>query len=222
MTKKRFTSKGEPPPILVGNPEALKPALKQLGGSQSDNWNLILVNQALNALWLIPDEEVQEQQRGGMAAALVGIGPRDELEGMMAAQLIAAHSAAMECYRRAMLKEQTFEGRRENLNQANKLSRTYAALLEALNRHRGKGQQKVTVEHVHVHAGGQAVVGMVETPGGRTAKSEDQPHAKQIADAPQPAVRGEDTTREPMQVAGDAEREVPDARRKVTRASKGK
>ena len=28
-----------------------------------------------------------------------------------------------------------------------------AALVEALNRHRGKGQQKVTVEHVHVHAG---------------------------------------------------------------------
>jgi glucans biosynthesis protein len=37
---------------------------------------------------------------------------------------------------------QTFEGRRENLAQANKLSRTYATLLEALNRHRGKGQQK--------------------------------------------------------------------------------
>ena len=37
----------------------------------------------------------------------------------------------------------------------------------ALNRHRGKGQQKVTVEHVHVHAGGQAVVGIVETPGRR-------------------------------------------------------
>ena len=85
---------------------------------------------------------------------------------MMAAQLLAAHNAAMECYRRAMIGEQTFEGRRENLNQANKLSRTWATLLEALNRHRGKGQQKVTVEHVHVHAGGQAVVGMVERPGG--------------------------------------------------------
>ena len=84
----------------------------------------------------------------------------------MAAQLIAAHNAAMECYRRAMIGEQTFEGRRENLNQANKLSRTWAMLLEALNRHRGKGQQKVTVEHVHVHAGGQAVVGVVETTGG--------------------------------------------------------
>jgi hypothetical protein len=31
-------------------------------------------------------------------------------------------------------------------------------LLDALNRHRGKGQQKVTVEHVHVAPGGQAVV----------------------------------------------------------------
>jgi hypothetical protein len=29
---------------------------------------------------------------------LIGINPRDELEGMMAAQLIASHSAAMERY----------------------------------------------------------------------------------------------------------------------------
>ncbi len=68
----------------------------------------------------------------------------------------------MECYRRAMIGEQSFEGRRENLNQANKLSRTYSTLLGALNRHRGKGQQKVTVEHVHVYKGGQAIVGNVE------------------------------------------------------------
>ena len=55
--------------------------------------------------------------------------------------------------------------RREDLNQANKLSRTYTTLLESLNRHRGKGQQKVTVEHVHVHEGGQAIVGNVEAGG---------------------------------------------------------
>jgi hypothetical protein len=83
-----------------------------------------------------------------------------------AAQLVACHNASMECYRRAMIDEQTFEGRRENLSQANKLSRTYATLLEALNRHRGKGtQQKVIVEHVNVAAGGQAIVGNVEALG---------------------------------------------------------
>jgi hypothetical protein len=67
-----------------------------------------------------------------------------------------------------MIREQGHEGRQSNLNHAGKLSRTYAQLLEALNRHRGKaGQQKVTVEHVHVHAGGQAVVGAVKVqPGG--------------------------------------------------------
>jgi len=90
----------------------------------------------------------------------------------------------MEAYRRAMIRDQTFEGRRENLNQANKLSRSFATLLEALNRHRGKGQQKVVVEHVHVHAGGQAIVGAVQAPrGGAPRKIEEQPHAKTISDA---------------------------------------
>jgi hypothetical protein len=51
---------------------------------------------------------------------------------MIAAQLIAAHNAAMECYRRATIDDQTFEGRRENLSQANKLSCSYAVLLDAL------------------------------------------------------------------------------------------
>jgi hypothetical protein len=41
--------------------------------------------------------------------------------------------------------EQENEGHPGNRNQANKLSRTHAALLDALDRHRGKGQQKVTV-----------------------------------------------------------------------------
>jgi hypothetical protein len=81
----------------------------------------------------------------------------------------------MECYRRAMIPEQSFEGRREGLSQANKLSRTYAVLLDALNRHRGKGQQKVTVEHVHVHPGGQAIVGTVTQGVGVSTDRRDNP-----------------------------------------------
>ena len=108
----------------------------------------------------------------------------------------------MECYRRAMLGDQTFEGREENLNQANKLSRTYATLLEALNRHRGKGQQKVTVEHVHVHNGGQAIVGNVG--GGMQTKSEDQPHA--LGYAPGQEMRSANTEREAVPIARDGKR----------------
>jgi hypothetical protein len=127
----------------------------------------------------------------------------------------------MECYRRAMIGEQTFEGHRENLTQANKLSRTYAVLLDALNRHRGKGQQKVTVEHVHVHSGGQAIVGSVEAGGGGVPKTKDQPHAKQIAYAPQPAMQRADTERESVPIAGDAERPLPAARRPVAGRAEG-
>ena len=163
------------------------------------------------------DSDEQTHLVQGTLAAMIGMKPRDELEGMMIAQLIASYNAAMECYRRAMIDEQTLEGRRDNLSQANKLSRTYAVLLDALNRYRGKeGQQKVTVEHVDVHAGGQAVVGMVESPrGGDQPKSEDQPRAKQIAHAPQPAVWSADKERQPLPVSGDAERPLPDARRDV-------
>ena len=42
-----------------------------------------------------------------MVAALVGYRAQDELEGMLAGQLVAANAAAMECYRRAMIGEQT-------------------------------------------------------------------------------------------------------------------
>ncbi len=85
---------------------------------------------------------------------------------MIAAYMIAYHDAATDYDRLALKSNVTSSLRREHLNQAGKLSRTFAMLLDALNRHRGKSQQKIAVEHVHVHSGGQAVVGIVEAPGG--------------------------------------------------------
>lgn len=164
--------------LLAQDPDTMAGKLKRLGGSMSDEWNNILANQTVNALWRHSSPEQWQKQMGATVAGLMAINPQDELEGMLAAQLVASHSAAMECFRRAMISEQTFEGRKENLNQANRLSRTYTTLLEALNRHRGKGGQKVTVKHVHVHDGGQAIVGNVAHPGGGSGqKTKDQPHA---------------------------------------------
>jgi len=184
------------------DPARLPGTLRPVGGSNSDSWNNLIANQVVGALWTKHSDEVQTVEKSEAAiSALIGIGPRDELEGMMAAQLIAAHNAAMECYRRAMLPGQTAEGRHENLSQANKLSRTYTILLEALNRNRGKGQQKVTVEHVHVHAGGQAVVGMVDG-GGQRPKSKDQPHAVGYAQGEE--MRGTHAERNNLPVPRDA------------------
>jgi hypothetical protein len=164
--------------VTIKDPARSAGTFKRVGGSQSDDWNNRLINDTTQVLWIKnSDQKEYDQQITAALSGLIGIAPQDELEGMMAAQLIAAHSAAMECYRRAMIGEQTFEGRRENLNQGNKLSRTFTMLLDALNRHRGKGQQKVTVEHVHVHHGGQAIVGAVHQGGGAPTQTQDQTDA---------------------------------------------
>lgn len=170
-------------------------------------FNHLVINQALWSNWQagLDGEQITEQKLATICA-LDGIAPGDEIEGMLAAQMMACHNAAMECYRRAMIPEQPLEGRNSNLSHAGRLSRTYANLLEALNRHRGKGQQKVTVEHVHVHEGGQAIVGNIEQGGGSDKKSKEQPHAKALAHAPQPEMRCEDPEREPVPSPGDAKR----------------
>jgi hypothetical protein len=82
---------------------------------------------------------------------------------MLAAQAMAAHHASMECSRRAMLPDQPFEASQGFRKAAANASRTFIELLSALDRKRGKGgQQVVRVEHVHVHRGGQAIVGSVQ------------------------------------------------------------
>jgi hypothetical protein len=43
----------------------------------------------------------------------------------------------------------------------NQLERTFTAQMEALKRYRTGGEQKVTVQHVSVSEGGQAIVGKV-------------------------------------------------------------
>jgi hypothetical protein len=153
-------------------------------------------------------------------AALIGIGPKDEMEGMIAAQMLASHNAAMECYRRAMGDEVSFEGRQANLNQANKLVRSYAVLVEALSRHRGN-VQRVQVEHVTVRAGGQAIVGTVDAQGiAKPIKSEERPHA--LGHGPSPKVRSKnEIQQEAVPIASNGKRQVLHARRNVAGGQKG-
>lgn len=87
--------------------------------------------------------------------------PRDEVESMLSTQMISTHLAAIECLKRTALLEQTFEGRQSGLVHAQKLMALYLRQIETLDKHRGRGQQKTTVEHVNVKAGGQAIAGNV-------------------------------------------------------------
>jgi len=104
-------------------------------------------------------------------ALVAGIKPQDELEMMLAVQMIGVHNLAMEVLKRGMITGQTFEGTDAAVNRTTKLVRTFTALLEALNKHRGKGHQKITVKHVTVEKGAQAIVGDVRAGGGSSEKN---------------------------------------------------
>jgi len=149
------------------------------GGSTDKAFNEIISNQTGFSLTPgIIDGDYDRKQIQAAVAALKGINPKDEIEGMLAAQMVATHNAAMECFRRAAFLDQGSKSRLENLNLANKLSQSYAALMKTLDRHRGKGQQHVTVEYVNVQQSGNTFLGPI-IPGGGGNFAEQPPFAKQ-------------------------------------------
>jgi hypothetical protein len=93
-------------------------------------------------------------------AVIEGIRPRDQMEAMLAAQMAAVHSATMTFARRLAHVENLPQ--QDGAERAfNKLARTFAVQMETLKRYRTGGEQKVTVQHVTVNDGGQAIVGAV-------------------------------------------------------------
>src|SRR5215208_6231209 len=101
-----------------------------------------------------------------MLAVIAGVEPRDEIEAMLAAQMAAVHRATM-TFARRLSHVETIPQQDSAERAFTKLARTFAAQMEALKRYRTGGEQKVTVQHVTVNEGGQAVVGHVShAPGG--------------------------------------------------------
>jgi hypothetical protein len=104
--------------------------------------------------------KVDEKLLNFMLAVIKGIKPRDQIEIMLAAQMAAVHEAIMTFTRRLAHVETTAQ--QDSAERAlNKLARTFATQMEALQRHRNGGEQKVMVQQVSVSEGGQAIVGNV-------------------------------------------------------------
>ena len=103
---------------------------------------------------------IDEGASNFLLSVVRGVQPRDELEAMLAVQMGAIRQATMMMARRFNQVE-TIPQQDAAERALNKRARTYATQMEALKRYRTGGQQKVTVEHVAVNAGGQAIVGAV-------------------------------------------------------------
>ena len=220
MTRKRPENKDDEPVVIKTKPGHHK----DIGGGDSENWNFRQMELILSAL---PGARARDKKSAGevgsaVVAGLMDVKPTDPIEGMLTSQIIVAHEAALALYRRAWSQPpEYFEAQCRYLQLADKAQRTLAILTERLDRHQGAGQQSITVKHITVNADNAIVGDVNQAPGGGPpAEIKGQPHA--LGHAIQPTLWSENPQREPLPVASDAERSLPDARRTVSGRSQGK
>lgn len=222
MTRK----KSKQPAGKVDDPVVIKTkpgSSKDIGGGESEAWNHRQMRLLVTALPGINTGDTKSIGEVGTAvvSGVMDLKPSDPIEGMLLSQIMVAHEAALDMYRRAWAQPpEYFDARCRYLQLADKAQRTVAILTERLDRHRGAGQQSITVRHVTVNAD-QAIVGNVERfPGGSApAQIKDQPDA--TAHALKPEMWSKDPERKPLPVASDAQRPLPDAWGAVARRSEG-
>ena len=148
--------------VLIPDTKNLKKWYRALGNiihTQDPNLAQVLISQA--AVSLDATRPLVDKVNAALVA-INGISPRDQLEALLVVQMVATHNLALDFLKRATNPGAHPEMVSENIDRAAKLMRAYAAQLTALERHRGYGKQYVTVEHVHVNSGGQAIVGAVQ------------------------------------------------------------
>jgi hypothetical protein len=130
-------------------------------GSASSLFSTSIFNQACTA-FVDHQKGNSIEQVNALQEGLLAMEPADEYEGMLISRLIVLHRYYMTFMARADAPNQNSAGCDLNINRATKLMRVYNETLDALNKYRRKGEQKVKVEHQHNYVNapnGQVVVG---------------------------------------------------------------
>lgn len=175
-------------------------------GTPSEAFLNATLSQLLNAINDRGKAAPSEFEVNAALAIVGGLEPTNEVEALLASQMAATHGLAMVILGRAR-RDEFLKPIEAHGNLAVKLLRTFALQAETLAKLRRGGGQTVRVEHVHVHAGGQAIVGNVTPGGGAPIENEDQPHAKPSlphADAPFDPLRRAQPERPRVPIASHA------------------
>jgi hypothetical protein len=133
---------------------------KATGTHSYDVGDRIVVQAATAQVW--PKREDTAHQMIEAISLIGEMAPQNATEAMLNVQMIATNEAALLFISRSTLENQSTEVTDANVLRATRLMRLFIQQIETIQKLKGKsGQQRVTVEHVHVHQGGQAIVGSV-------------------------------------------------------------
>jgi hypothetical protein len=127
-------------------------------GRRTSDWLLDQV--AAARIWPSPEDPTDGILRA--FAAMQQMAAQSPIEGRLAVQMIAANDAALMFLNRSVAEGQSLEVVDSNVGHATRLMRLFLQQVEAMLKLKGKAAQ-VSIDQVHVHQGGRAIVGSVNT-----------------------------------------------------------
>ena len=164
-----YTNKNLPEHI---NRELRNETLLSITGSDDWGYQMIFLTQMSRAFrGTLPEGAAS---MNNCIAELLALQQRDFIESKLCRKIIVLDVLLMNAARSAPNSKYICQTNC-NTNTLAKLSRLQNETIEALTRYRRKGEQKVTVQHVNVSNGGQAVVtGQMSTGGGKEKNGKEQ------------------------------------------------
>jgi hypothetical protein len=129
--------------------------VKELTATQDNELAEDICRSAVSAM---PKENDTARNINTIYQALADFAPQDAIEAKLCLQATALYSQGMQYLSKAE-RASMVQTAEMFMKFAIKLLRLHNETIEALNRHRRKGEQKVVVQHVNVENGGKAIVG---------------------------------------------------------------
>jgi hypothetical protein len=148
-----------PTPDLEGH----RKRLRQAFGTMSDEFLDMILGKLVEALRPGLYDSLEEATLNAALATIDSMRPQTELEALLAVQIVATGHCGLQFLR------QSFQGMTKSYidvygNHAIKLLRLQNELIQTFERYRRGNKQTVEVRHVHIHSGGQGVVGIINPP----------------------------------------------------------
>jgi len=132
----------------------------------SDEFVDVILGKLVEALRPGLYDQLDEATLNAALATIDSMQPRSELQAVLAVQIIATGSAGLRFLRQSH-RHMTEDFIKVYGNYAVKLLRLQNEMIQTFDRYRRGNKQTVEVRHVHIHPGGQGVVGIINPPGDR-------------------------------------------------------
>src|SRR5256884_3964275 len=155
-----------PTPDLEGHRKRLREAL---GNTLSDEFVDVILGKLVEALRPGLYDQLDEATLNAALATIDSMQPRSELQAILAVQIIATGFAGLRFLRQSH-RNMTEDYINVYGGYGIKLLRLQNEMIQTFERYRRGNKQTVEVRHVHIHSGGQGVVGIINPPDHRAGR----------------------------------------------------